>query len=126
MQIEKEKIIQKNKIYFKKIKEKEKIVLSEKLSVKFIKKIHEHYCHIGIEQMKNKISPFYTSKNLLPNIKKICKNCTICIKNKSRGQDKYGLMSHLGPEEQPFEIISIDTIGGFGGSRSTKKSTYTY
>lgn len=121
LQIEKKKMIQKNKIYYKKIRKKEKIVLSEKLSVEFIKKIHEHYCHIGIEQMKNKISPFYTSKNLLLNIKKICKNCTICIKNKSRGQDKYGLMSHLGPAERPFEIISIDTIGGFGGSRSTKK-----
>jgi transposase InsO family protein len=30
-------------------------------------------------------------------------------------------MSHLGPATRPFEIVSIDTIGGFGGSRSTKK-----
>ncbi|GAB1865912.1 Gypsy retrotransposon integrase-like protein 1 [Camponotus japonicus] len=30
-------------------------------------------------------------------------------------------MSHLGSAERLFEIISIDTIGGFGGSRSTKK-----
>lgn len=30
-------------------------------------------------------------------------------------------MSHLGPATKPFDIISIDTIGGFGGSRSTKK-----
>lgn len=30
-------------------------------------------------------------------------------------------MSHLGPASRPFEIMSIDTIGGFGGSRSTKK-----
>ena len=30
-------------------------------------------------------------------------------------------MSHLGPATNPFEIVSIDTIGGFGGSRSTKK-----
>ncbi|XP_048000465.1 uncharacterized protein LOC125237440 [Leguminivora glycinivorella] len=30
-------------------------------------------------------------------------------------------MSHLGPATKPFEICSIDTIGGFGGSRSTKK-----
>lgn len=42
-------------------------------------------------------------------------------KNKSRGTDKFGLMSHLGPATRPFEIMSIDTIGGFGGSRSTKK-----
>lgn len=30
-------------------------------------------------------------------------------------------MSHLGPARKPFEVASIDTIGGFGGSRSTKK-----
>ncbi|GAB1865864.1 Gypsy retrotransposon integrase-like protein 1 [Camponotus japonicus] len=30
-------------------------------------------------------------------------------------------MSHLGPAKKPFEVVSIDTIGGFGGSRSTKK-----
>lgn len=29
-------------------------------------------------------------------------------------------MSHLGPTK-PYEIMSIDTIGGFGGSRSTKE-----
>lgn len=34
---------------------------------------------------------------------------------------KNGLMSHLGPATRLFEIISIDTIGGFGGPRSTKK-----
>lgn len=44
--------------------------------------------------------------------------------NKSRGQDKFGNMSHLGPAKKPFEIMSIDTIGGFGGSRSTKKYLY--
>lgn len=31
------------------------------------------------------------------------------------------MKSQLGPATNPFEIISIDTIGGFGGSRSTKK-----
>lgn len=30
-------------------------------------------------------------------------------------------MSYLGPARKPFEVVSIDTIGGFGGSRSTKK-----
>lgn len=30
-------------------------------------------------------------------------------------------MSQLGPATYPYEIVSIDTIGGFGGSRSTKK-----
>jgi len=30
-------------------------------------------------------------------------------------------MSQLGPAMHPYEIVSIDTIGRFGGSRSTKK-----
>jgi len=71
--------------------------------------------------MRKMISPLYTTKNLTKNIKKICRSCEICIKNKSKRHDKYGLISHLGPATKSFEVISIDTIGGFGGSRSTKK-----
>lgn len=67
------------------------------------------------------ISSWYTAENMTKNIKRICESCKVCIKNKSRGQSKYGWMSHLGPATKPFEICSIDTIGGFGESRSTKR-----
>ena len=121
LQQKKDRMILKNRIYYKKIKTKEKIILTEKFSKEFIKKIHEEYCHIGIKQMKNKITPYYIAAKLTQNIKQICKNCETCIKNKARGQTKYGLMSQLGPAKEPFEIMSVDTIGGFGGSRLTKK-----
>lgn len=117
----KDTLTKKNEIYYRKTKKREKIVLSEEFSRNLIEKVHKTYCHIGRTQMLNKITPFYTAKNLIANIKKICDNCEICIKNKSRRKSKYGLMSHLGPAKYPFEIVSIDTIGGFGGSRSTKK-----
>lgn len=120
IQDRKNKMIKKDRIYYKKSKNKEKIILSEKMSRELIKQIHEDYCHIGMKQLQNKIAPFYTANRLIENIQKTCKNCEICIKNKTRGQHKFGLMSHLGPAERPFEIMSIDTIGGFGGSRSTK------
>ena len=71
--------------------------------------------------MRDKLKPYYTAENIEKNIKETCKRCEICIKNKCRGQQKYGLMPHLGPARRPFEIVSIDTIGGFGGQRSTKK-----
>lgn len=115
------KHIFKHNIYYRKIGKNEKIVLTEEFSKKIIKHVHHYYCHIGRRQMENKIKPFYQAKNLSDNIKKVCENCAVCIKNKSRGQHKFGLMSHLGPATYPFEIVSIDTIGGFGGSRSTKK-----
>ena len=111
----------KDNLYYKKARNKEKIVLSEEFSKKLIEDTHAKFCHIEINQMKNKILPYYTAVNILENINKTCKYCEIYIKNKSRGQDKIGLMSYLGPAKKPFEIVSIDTIGGFGGSRSTKK-----
>ncbi|CAB3240788.1 unnamed protein product [Arctia plantaginis] len=44
------------------------------------------------------------------------------VKNSiKKSMDKIGLMSQLGPATKPFEIMSMDTIGGFGGSRSTNK-----
>lgn len=120
LQDRKNKMILRNNVYYKKVKTKEKIILSEDFSIKLIVQIHKDYCHIGMKQLQNKIIPFYTANNLIQNIKKTCKNCEICIKNKTRGQSKFGLMAHLGPASEPFEIMSIDTIGGFGGSRSTK------
>lgn len=108
-------------MYYKKVRKKEKIVLSEDFNLKLIEDVHKRYCHIGITQMQNKINPIYTARNLTKNIKKLCRSYEICIKNKFRGQDKIGLMSHLGPATKTFEIISIVTIGGFGGSRTTKK-----
>lgn len=33
-------------------------------------------------------------------------------------------MSHLGPTSEPFEYMSIDTIGGLSGNKSTKKYCY--
>lgn len=115
------KIFKKNEIYYKKIRKKDKILLSEDFSIKLIKNVHNQYCHLGIQQMENKIKPYYTATNLTYNIRNICNSCEICIRNKSRTKFKFGLMSHLGPATRPFEIISIDTIGGFGGARSTKK-----
>ncbi|OWR52012.1 putative orf [Danaus plexippus plexippus] len=120
IKLNKTKLLLKNKVYFKRIGKKEKIILTEEFSKKLIKNIHYEYCHIGVKQIENKIKPFYTAKNLINNIKNICDNCEICLKNKTRTKFKFGLMSHLGPATYPFEIVSIDTIGGFGGSRSTK------
>lgn len=118
---QKKKIIDSNGVFYKQGKNNKKIILSEKLSIRLIKETHVEWCHIGIRQTLNRIQPHYTAKNLRENIRRICRNCNICIRNKSRGQIKYGLMSHLGPATRPFEIMSIDTIGGFGGQRSTKR-----
>lgn len=121
VQSERNSLIFENDIYYKNNKRRKKIILSEELSKNLIERVHNTYCHLGRTQMKNKILPFYTAKNIIKNINQFCDKCEVCIKNKSRRGSRYGLMSHLGPAKRPFEIVSIDTIGGFGGSRSTKK-----
>jgi len=113
--------ILRNHIYYRIFKKNKKIILSEDFSKNLIERVHNNFCHLGVKQMQKKISALYTAKNLSKNIEKFCKNCEICIKNKSRVQNKYGLMSQLGPATKPLEIVSIDTIGGFGSSRSTKR-----
>ena len=123
---DKKYFIMENNIYYKQDrKKKRKIVLSEKYSRTLIQKIHEEFCHIGINQIETKMKPFYTAPNLLDNIYLICKSCETCIKNKVRLNKKFGLMSHMGPAEKPFQIMSLDTIGGCGRQRSTKNS-YIY
>ncbi|XP_056636856.1 uncharacterized protein LOC130445312 [Diorhabda sublineata] len=86
-----------------------------------MKNVHTDLGHIGIKQMQKMISSVYAAENMTKNIKLICEGCIVCLKNKSRGHNKYGLMSHLGPATKPFQICSIDTVGGFGGTRSTKR-----
>lgn len=121
LQNKKNSLIFKNNVYYKKFKNSEKIILTEEFSKQLIQNVHENMCHIGVRQMLNTISPLYSAKNITTNITTHCRNCETCIKNKTRGQEKYGLLSQLGPATRPFEIVSIDTIGGFGGLRSTKK-----
>ena len=116
------KFVMEDGIYYKEGKRKrKKIILSEEYSKIVLKKIHENYCHIGINQMEAKVKPFYTAQNITKNIKMLSKNSEVCIKNKTRTNRKYGLMSQLGPAEKPFQIMSLDTVGGFGGRRSNKK-----
>lgn len=93
---EKKSLIIEDGVYYKRNKKRKKILLSEEYSRIILNKVHEDFCHIGINQMEAKVTNFYTAPNLKKTIEMICKNCEICIKNKTRLNNKYGKMSHLG------------------------------
>lgn len=59
-----------------------------------------------------KISPYYTIKNVILNIRNHVETALYAIKIKQEVQ--------LRPAKKSFEIMSVDTIGGFGGSWSTE------
>ncbi|GBP39552.1 Retrovirus-related Pol polyprotein from transposon 17.6 [Eumeta japonica] len=52
IQSRKDKRITRNNVYYKKLKKKEKIILSEKFSIQFIKNVHADLGHIGTKQLQ--------------------------------------------------------------------------
>lgn len=110
----------KNEIIYKLINKKKKIWITEEFGVSIIKKIHIEQGHIGSKQLIMTICHKFYFKNMYKHIKIICRNCETCIKNKSRIGCFKAPLSQLGPAEKPFEIMSLDTIGGLKGN-STKR-----
>ncbi len=117
----KKNFIEKNSIKYVKINDKWKIIISEKLGKELTRKIHEKYGHIGSKHVKNIIAPYYNFQGINKIISQICTSCKVCICNKTRIKTEKGSLGHLGPAREPHEIMSIDTIGGLGGKRGTKK-----
>lgn len=71
--------------------------------------------------MKEKLRKKFYARGLGKAIDRLCDNCAVCLKNKSRQKKLIGLMSELGPSDRPRKIISIDTVGGLTGRKVKKK-----
>lgn len=110
-----------NNLLFTKQKDTKKIIISDEFCRELIKKAHFHFGHIEIKQMELTLFPYFYNVNFRKFLKQFLQNCSVCIKNKSRLSPSYGPMSQLGPAKEPFEYMSIDTIGGFAGNNSSKK-----
>lgn len=113
--------ILKNGIILRKIKEKERIIIDKNYGMKLVKMVHLQNGHIGPKHIINTIKNYYYFHNMYKGIHQFCSTCDICLKNKSRRIKQTGFLGHLGPASKPFQIMSIDTIGGFGGNKSTKR-----
>ena len=98
-----------------------RLIISEELGITLIERVHNTFGHIGAKCMTQLIRQEYYFKNMDSLINDFTRKCITCIKNKTRGPKKIGTLGLLGPATKPFEIMSLDTIGGFGGRRSTKK-----
>lgn len=113
--------ITKNEIVFRKIGQNERIVLNTETGRKLIERTHLEFGHIGTKQLSESLKTKFYFRNMYKEIRDFCASCEVCIKNKSRSGSKLGFLGHLGPASEPFQIMSLDTIGGFGGRRSTKR-----
>lgn len=110
-----------NNLLFTNHKDTKKIIVSDEFARELVKKAHFRFGHIGVKQIELTLLPYFYNVNLRKYIKNFVKNCSVCIKNKSRLLPTFGPMSYLGPATKPFEYMLVDTIGGFSGNNSTKR-----
>ena len=110
-----------DKIIYKTLNNKQKIWISENFGIELIKRLHINQGHIGTKQITLTLTHKFYFKNMHKHIKLICRSCETCIKNKSRIANHKVPLSQFGPASKPLEIVSLDTIGGFAGNKSTKK-----
>lgn len=109
-----------NGIFYKLKGNKKRIIISEEFGKQLISRIHKDYGHICKSKIMDKLKHSYYLRNIDKITKQIYERCEICSKNKTLSKH-YGLLSKLGPPMEPFEIVSLNTIGGFAGNRSTKR-----
>jgi reverse transcriptase/RNaseH (fragment) len=111
----------KNGVLLKKKHGLTKIFVPENLINKLIKKAHNQFGHLGPKKLIEFISPYYIANNLHKYVSELTFTCLTCQKNKINLEKKLGELSQLGPAKEPFEIISLDTVGGLGGYNSKKQ-----
>ncbi|UYV60307.1 hypothetical protein LAZ67_1000791, partial [Cordylochernes scorpioides] len=98
-----------------------KSVVPPSLREKVLIRAHQDYGHIGVSKMLNLISPIYYWPYLIQEISNYVKHCEVCQLNKISHQKKFGLLESLPPAKDPFDLVSIDTVGGLNYYNSTKK-----
>lgn len=122
MEINKDKSVStRENVCFKNIRNRERIWISQEFGKDIIKRVHKFFGHIGIDHMCRKIRPSYYFRNMDKLIEDFYSRCRVCMKNKTRTSRPIGNLSKLGPASQPYEIMSVDTVGGFVGYKSTKR-----
>ncbi|GFT29665.1 transposon Tf2-11 polyprotein [Trichonephila clavipes] len=67
------------------------------------------------------ISPIYYWKDIILDISNFVKCCETCQLNKKSTQKKVWIIARVPVAEEPFEMISLDTVGGFNYHNSQKK-----
>lgn len=115
------KLTRRENLLFKEKNNALKLYLNKDLAKKVIELAHEEFGHIGATKMKEKLRQKYHARKLGKLIERFCERCATCLKNKSRQKRPIGMMSELGPSEEPLKIISIDSVGGLTG-RGAKKN----
>lgn len=98
-----------------------KIVVPFSLRLKLMENAHVQFGHPGVQKMLQILSPVFYWESIIIDVSNYVKYCEVCQLNKKCHQKRFGLLQSLPPAKQPFDLMSLDTIGGLGYYHSTKK-----
>ncbi|UYV76476.1 hypothetical protein LAZ67_14000507 [Cordylochernes scorpioides] len=101
-----------------------RIIIPEALQHSLMNQVHSEYNHPGISQMARLISTQYYWKGMAKSIQKFVNSCHTCQIIKRPKGKPYGTLGQIPPPQQPFDLISIDTIAGF--SKYGHSKTYLH
>lgn len=108
-------------IIYRKVKGKDRIVLDSDAGKKLTLTVHNTFGHIGSKHMILVITPYFTFPNMYSFIRNFSRSCIVCVQNKSRRSVRSAELGFLGPATRPYEIMSLDTIGGFKSPSTSMK-----
>lgn len=111
----------KHGIIFCTYRNKSYIALNEQSGKKLIDLIHNFYGHIGSKHVLSILRNHFYFPHMTHLVLSYCKSCSVCVKNKSRRSRIQAKLGFLGPATRPYEILSLDTIGGFSSPSSPKR-----
>ena len=89
-------------------------------SKQILKAIHLGKGHIGIKKLYEHYRVYFYTPNLPKLMQEVLSSCDTCLRTKDQ-QIKYGMLGRLTESIEPFDVVYIDTVGGFTGYGSLKK-----
>ena len=97
------------------------VVEGDEMESELFRRYHKEESHGGEDKMKNRIRKAYDVKRLDKKVQEFARKCETCVKCKTAMRQSLGYLGTLGPAKEPFEVVSIDTKGGFKNLKSTKR-----
>lgn len=118
--IDKEKYLNIDGLRIRRRKGTDKLVVPPELRKRILEECHQRFGHVGVKKMIKLISPTYYWPNLIVDISNFNKHCDVCQRNKKTKTKKFATLDLIPPADEPFQLISIDTVLGLSKYGSTK------
>lgn len=100
-----------------------KLFVPQSFREELVNQMHKKFAHMSTDKLYHLMNLDFNWPKMRSFVETIVKRCHVCLGNKSRPPNRHGLfVSSIA--QRPFDIVSIDTVGGFDGYNSAKKNLH--